>query len=103
MAKKTKRRRSRNMTIPLGVTLPLIPPVIKAYHVYEDTNSFESGIRNYVAYYTGYTGNPAKAWEWEYMKTGAFPLLAGFVAHKLAGRFGINRMLGSAGVPIVRI
>ena len=31
------------------------------------------------------------------------PMLAGLVIHKAAGRFGLNRALANAGVPLIRI
>lgn len=103
MAKKKRGRRSRKFTLPLGPTLPLIWPIQKAYHIYTETNSFESAIRNYFAYYTGWTGNPAKSWEPAYLKYGLAPLAAGILLHKGAQKLGVNRMLSSAGVPVLRV
>lgn len=100
---KRKARRRKGFTIPIALTLPLIWPAQKAYHIYTETGSIESAIRNYFAYYTGWTGNPARSWEPAYLKYGLAPLAAGFVLHKVAGRVGVNRMLASAGVPFVRI
>lgn len=100
---KKKARRRNNFTLPVSLVLPLIWPIQKAYHVYTETNSLESSIRNYFAYYTGWTGNPARSWEPAYLKYGLYPLIAGMVLHKAAGKFGVNRMLASAGVPFVRI
>ena len=77
MAKKRRTRRSRSFTIPIAMTLPLIWPAQKAYHIYTETNSIESAIRNYFAYYTGWTGNPARSWEPAYLKYGLAPLAAG--------------------------
>lgn len=103
MAKKKGRRRGKSFTIPLTVVTPLIWPAQKAYHIYTETGSIESGIRNYFAYYTGWTGNPAAQWEPAYMKYGLAPLAIGFVAHKIATKLGVNRMIARAGVPVVRI
>lgn len=98
-----KRSRRKSFTIPIAMTLPLIWPAQKAYHIYTETGSIESAIRNYFAYYTGWTGNPARSWEPAYLKYGLAPLVAGVVLHKVAGKVGINRMLATAGVPFVRI
>lgn len=100
--KKNGRRRKNGFTIPVALVAPLIWPIQKAYHIYTETGSFESGIRNYFAYYTGWTGNPASSWEPSYLKYGLAPLAMGFVAHKVAQKAGINRMLASAGVPFFR-
>lgn len=102
VAKKKSRRRN-GFTLPIGIVAPMLITATKAIGVYQSTNSFESAFRNYFAYYTGFTGNPAKTWEWEYMKYGLLPLGLGMITHKLAGRLGLNRMIASAGVPIVRI
>lgn len=50
---------------------------------------------------TGYV--PGAGFNTQYMTEGALPILAGFTAHWLAGRLGINRMLGRARVPLIRI
>lgn len=103
MARKKTRRRSRSFTIPVALTVPLVPPAIKAYQIFKETNSVYSALVNYQAYYTGWTGNPARAWNPEYLKYGAAPLALGFLVHKLAGKLGINRMLASGNVPVVRV
>lgn len=103
MAKKKTTRRRKSFTLPIGIVAPLGISAWKAIGVYQSTNSFESAFRNYFAYYTGFTGNPAKTFEWEYMKYGLLPLGLGLIAHKLAGKLGLNRAIASAGVPIVRI
>jgi len=103
MARKVKRRRARGFTIPLAVVVPLIPPAIKAYHIYQETRSLQSALVNYQAYYTGWTANPARMFEPAYLKYGAAPLIMGLLAHKVAGKLGVNRMLSSASVPFVRV
>lgn len=50
---------------------------------------------------TGYV--PGTGWNAQYMAEGALPIFAGFAAHWLAGRLGINRMLGRARIPLFRI
>lgn len=50
---------------------------------------------------TGYV--PGQGFSTQYMAEGAMPILAGFATHWIAGRLGINRALGRAGVPLIRI
>jgi len=39
----------------------------------------------------------------EWFGMGGMPVILGALAHKIAGRLGINRMLARAGVPFIRI
>jgi len=51
---------------------------------------------------TGYdTWN--KKWNMSHMWRGTFPILLGLGVHKLATKFGLNRALGRAGIPFLRI
>jgi len=100
--RKRSRRRNR-MTLPIGIIAPVAITAVKAAGVYQSTGSLESAGRNYFAYYTGYTGNPAKSWEWQYMKYGLLPLALGAFVHKLASKAGINNMIARTGIPFIRI
>lgn len=54
--------------------------------------------------FTGYQPDPRyDAFKFNRMKEGLLPVMVGILVHKLAGRLGINRALGRAGVPIIRI
>ena len=44
-----------------------------------------------------------KKWDFGQLVKGWTPIIAGYVAHKLAGVFGINRALGHYHVPLFRI
>jgi len=37
------------------------------------------------------------------MRQGLVPALMGFLVHMIAGRLGVNRAIGRAGIPLVRI
>lgn len=54
---------------------------------------------------TGMLGyNPdTKVWAIGNAKLGIIPLVVGIGIHKLAGKFGINRALANAGIPLVNI
>lgn len=43
-------------------------------------------------------------WKLAYLSYGLFPALAGLLVHKfIGGSLGVNRMLGSAGIPVIRL
>lgn len=51
---------------------------------------------------TGYDTD-VKRWWAPNLNKGLTPIMLGLIVHKIAGRLGINRALGSMGVPLVRI
>lgn len=100
MAKK-KKRRSRSFTIPVAMVAGLAPL----------GNSVVTGIRN-----DGLTGMAkettfaltgydyyAHNWQPSFMWNGTYPILLGWGIHKVAQVLGINRALGAAGIPFIRI
>lgn len=101
MAKRKGARRHNNFTIPVAVVAGLAPG---AYRAYEGFTT--DGIRG-VAYrlsndFTGFDPYQKK-WSLFEMKYGLGPLLLGVMVHKVAGKLGINRALGKAGIPFLRI
>lgn len=94
-------RRASKMTVPVAVIagfMPLANQVILGYK--------EGGLSRVsdrvVSSLTGY--DPAvQRWEFAYLKNGALPILGGILVHKIASRLGVNRALGRAGVPFLRI
>jgi len=42
-------------------------------------------------------------WRPQHLLRGAVPIIGGMAIHKMAGRFGVNRMLARAGIPVIRI
>jgi len=62
------------------------------------------GIPHVLAYHlTGVNTWDNNKFNSQVLINGWTPILAGFLVHKLAGKFGINQMLAKAGVPILRI
>jgi hypothetical protein len=51
---------------------------------------------------TGYDTGVHK-WSLQELGKGWVPIIGGVVAHKLANKFGINRMIARAGIPLLRI
>ena len=103
MAKaKAKRTRSKaSFTIPMGVIGGFVPLGLFAYEGFKVGGLPNAGGR-IAQRLTGwdYAHN---TFVWSEIAKGWGPIIAGVVAHKLANRFGINRALGRAGVPLLRI
>jgi hypothetical protein len=51
---------------------------------------------------TGYSTD-RRDFVWQRMKYGALPIIGGLIVHKIASMLGINRMLGRAKVPLLRV
>jgi hypothetical protein len=97
-----KRSRKKSFTIPLapiaglmaGLRQPITEVMAGRYNRAIDWLSWS---------YTGYD-IPTKTWKPERMMTGLMPLIIGGLVHKyVGGSLGINRALGRAGVPLIRI
>ena len=109
MAKKNgSRRRKRNgFTIPVGIVAPLGQSVIYAWANGQDSpNPLLGSFKYWLASMTGYlyrTDQPLN-FESKFLAQGLIPLAIGTVFHKIVGqRLGVNRMLASNGVPIIRL
>lgn len=102
MAKKAKaRRRSTGMHLPVAVLAGFVPLVLAAKDGYQ-YNGW-SGVGKRVSLgLTGYNPEDRNWYPAEMLKVTG-PIVAGIVAHKVAGRLGINRALANAGVPFLRV
>ncbi len=97
-----KKRRNPGKTIPLATVAgfaPLVANVVGGWRV----GGPEKAMDNLCAGMTGYSfqagiWSPRYAFAW-----GIGPILLGAFVSRLAGRFGVNRALGRAGVPYLRI
>lgn len=111
MAKKSRTRRvyvrrkgvrhSGGFKLPVAVVAGFLPLAYDAYNGGKATGVngvFEAVTRDL----TGYD-IPGKVWNFGDMVKGWVPIVAGFVAHKIAGSFGINRALARAHVPLFRV
>lgn len=88
----------KKMTIPLGVVAGFVPLGVGIWN----RKSQPGQIAPYVlGSLTGYV--PGQGFSTQYMAEGAIPIAAGFITHYLASRLGINRALGRAGIPLIRI
>lgn len=102
MAKARSRRRSASMTIPLAVVAGFGPIISHTWNGYQQ-GGLSGALNDLSAYTTGYV--PAdNQWKASHMIEGLGPVLAGILVHKFIGnKMGVNRMLASAGVPLVRL
>ena len=98
MAKK-KKRRKREITIPIAIVAPIAGNLAWCY---KSHNTWPGRLNLVCATYTGYDPGMAK-WRPGLLMQGMGSLLVGVLVHKLAGILGINRMLGAAKVPFLRI
>lgn len=97
MAKK-RTHRARKTTIPMAIVSGFAPTVVGVVN----RISTPSAVGDYLK--SGWTGigsdgrfNPAN------LRQGLVPVLAGFGVHKVASVLGINRALGRARIPLVRV
>jgi len=99
-----RRPRSRSKsktTIPLAVVAGFVPLATFAYEGYQAGGLYNAAAR-VAQRLTGYDSTYRVFIPAELMK-GWGPILAGFGVHWLASRIGINRALGRAGVPLLRL
>jgi len=101
MAKKGYRRKKR-FTIPLGIYAPLGYTVARRGYELAGGVPIDTILDRTLYEYSGYSFE-FKNWKFDRMKLGAIPLVAGLMAHKVAGKLGLNRMLANAGIPYIRI
>jgi len=95
------RRRSKAFTVPIAALAGLAPTVIYAADVYSK-RGIVPAMSEVVRDWTGYDPETGTWAVWR-LKYGLMPAVAGILVHKLAGKVGINRALGRAGVPFLRI
>ena len=98
---KSRGHRDTGMKIPLAIVAGFAP---LGYDIYNGAKAsgFNGALENATSDLTGYD-IPGKTWNFGDLVKGWTPIVAGFVAHKIASAFGINRALGRAHVPLFRI
>lgn len=96
-------RRAKKTTIPLAVVAGFAP---LGYDIYKTVTTAGMGagqIPHTLAWHLGGYNTWDGSFSFSRLMQGWTPILAGFLAHKVAGKLGVNRMLASAGVPLLRI
>jgi hypothetical protein len=109
-----RRFHKAKMTIPLAIVAGALPGILDTVKNGSSngwgTNGSDSGMTTFLGDFFGvqtpaaaeaYTGG--KTWSTWRLKYGLYPLLIGFAGHYAAQKFGLNRMLARARVPLVRI
>lgn len=100
------RRRNPGMRLPVALIAGLAPGLlasVKGIQQAAATGQPERAAAVPVALYTGFDINSGR-WSSAPLRVGLFPLIIGMLVHKfVGGQLGLNRALGSAGVPFVRI
>lgn len=101
---KPRRRRKSSFTLPLAVMAPASFVAIQAFYKWQNGN-FGEGLNYLTSAFTGFDFSTSgmNVWDVQRLKNGLLPVGMGIIAHKLASRFGVNRALASAGVPILRL
>ena len=103
MAKiKSPKKKNGGFTIPLAVVAGFTVPLGRLWYDYKGTKNLDITTRQLGQFFTGYDWTTGK-FNFELLKFGTMPVLAGFAVHMLASKMGINRLLGSAGIPIIRL
>lgn len=105
--RKKKSRKSRSFTIPIALTVGatygiLAPGPGKTDSVLDLAmkGKFTTAFRLLGKYYLGI--GPS-GFDIKNLQHGTVPLMLGIIIHKIASKLGVNRKLGQAGVPIIRI
>jgi hypothetical protein len=103
MAKRTHHK--KQFTIPLAIVAGFVPAGMDIYNNLGNFNGnwltsgahTVAGLIGYDTVGKKYVGlSQAKA-------AGLYPILLGFAAHWAASRFGLNRVIARAGIPLIRI
>jgi len=101
----THRRRSvarRMTTVPIGILAGMLPGVTRSFGVFQARGA-QAGANEALAIYTGFDPQ-TRQWSVQNMAFGLLPLIAGLLLTRfVGGGLGINRLLGRARVPLIRI
>ena len=95
-------RQGNRFTLPVAAILGFAPPFSIAWANFRK-GGIDQGARVFARSLTGFDP-PTGQWNFSYLREGLIPILVGLGVHKfIGGSLGVNRMLGSAGVPIIRL
>lgn len=98
---KRKTRRKKGFTLPIAVLAGFVPGVANAFDAMQTYGVKGMGVQ-VSRDYLGFDPQTNK-WYPGLMWGGTFPLILGIVVHKVASVFGVNRALGRANIPFIRI
>lgn len=98
-SKKNHQHHRRGFTLPLAVVAGFSPAVVD---LWSHRSSLTTLGQETAKIFTGWD-TATSTFHIDYLKTGLLPVVLGVGAHKLASLLGINRMIASTGIPVVRI
>lgn len=101
MAKKGYVHRAKSFTIPVAPVVGIlsmrgVSEAMKCLS-YGDTNNAINWLKTIVG------TNSAGKFQWSLFAENMTPLVTGMAVHYAASKLGVNRALGRAGVPVIRI
>jgi hypothetical protein len=105
MAKRHIKHTKKKFTIPLAIVAGFVPAGMDIYNNMPNFNNnvLASGAHT-VAGLIGYDTVGKKYVGLSQAKSaGLYPIILGFGAHWAAQKFGVNRMIARAGIPLIRI
>ena len=110
VAKKKGNNKKRKFTIPgalvggvaLGFVIKPAPNWDSPYEAAK-RGAYDTAIKNYATNMIGYRDDTGAIFDTKIGMKGLKALIGGFVIHKVASVIGLNRALGRAGVPYLRI
>jgi hypothetical protein len=104
MAKARAKHRRGGMTIPVAVLAGFAPLGLGLMSAAKRglSGDMAGASQEVVIRTTGYNMDN-KTWNGGIFMQSYGPIVAGLLVHKLAGRLGVNRALGRAGVPFLRV
>lgn len=102
MARKGKRKHRRpGFKLPIAIVAGLMPGLQRTLNGFQ-VGGLRGGVNEAAKVYLGYFPDEGQ-WHPSTMWYGFAPLVLGMVVHKAASVLGINRALGRAGIPVIRI
>lgn len=101
MSRKSTYHRSHRMTFPLAVIAGFGPTIFDGIRGAQ-SGGISGAVSNITYDLTGYDTN-SKSWSWQGLVKGWTPIILGVMVHKAAGMIGINRMLATNRVPLIRV
>lgn len=90
-----------NTTVPIAVVGGFLAGLIEPAQLIQQ-GQFQAAGESVVRSYTGYD-IASGSFNAQYLWKGFAPLFLGFIVHGLASKLGVNRALGRAGIPFLRV
>lgn len=103
-ARMAQKHHKQKITIPLAVVMGFAPAVLDVQRTHVTYGGYPQAIIHTGAGLFGWDTVSNKWGGFTQMKyAGTFPIILGFLVHWIAGKAGVNRMIGRMGIPLIRI